>query len=275
MRSGGRDDGATTATDLLASQAPPDPATVRTRKRFARRQWRRRWLAWRSVLAFLLVCLLVGGGVWAVWFSSWLAVDRVDVKGAQTVSADDIRERTDIAIGEPLAQVDIAQAEARVRSLAVVKTVEVTRQWPDGILVSLEERVAIAVVDIGGRLRGMDADGVVFRDYKRPPPGLPRVETSIGTTSEALREAAAVISALPPSLTVIVDYVKVETVDQISLVLRDGRVVIWGSSADSETKAEVLEELLKTPASVYDVSVPSRPTTSDATDDPSDDPSES
>ena len=275
MRSSGRDDGATTGTDVLASQVPPDPATVRTRKRFARRQWRRRWLAWRAVLAVLLACLLVGGGVWAVWFSSWLAVDRVDVKGAQTVSADDIRERTDIAIGEPLAQVDIAQAEARVRSLAVVKSVEVTRQWPDGILVSLEERVAIAVVDIGGRLRGMDVEGVVFRDYKRPPPGLPRVETSIGTTSEALREAAAVISALPASLTVIVDHVKVETVDQISLVLRDGRVVIWGSSADSETKAEVLEELLKTPAGVYDVSVPSRPTTSDPTADPTDDPPES
>jgi cell division protein FtsQ len=146
--------------------------------------------------------------------------------------------------------------------MAVVKTVEVTRQWPDRVLVNIEERVAIAVVDIGGRLRGMDAEGVVFREYKRPPPGLPRVETSIGTTSEALHEAAAVISALPESLTTVVDHVQVETVDQISLVLQDGRVVIWGSAADSDTKAEVLEELLKTPARVYDVSVPSRPTTS-------------
>src|SRR3712207_6695059 len=116
--------------------------------------------------------------------------------------------------------------------MAVVKSVEVTRQWPDRVLVDIEERVAIAVVDIGGRLRGMDAEGVVFRDYKRPPPGLPRVETSIGTTAEALHEAAAVISALPESLTQIVDHVQVETVDQISLVLKDGRVVIWGSSAD-------------------------------------------
>ena len=72
-----------------------------------------------------------------------------------------------------------------------------TRQWPHGILVSIEERVPIAVVEIGGRLRGMDADGVVFRDYNKAPPGLPRVETTIGTTSAALREAAAVISALP------------------------------------------------------------------------------
>lgn len=273
MRSGHREDGATTSTDLIPTGSTLDRKTVRTRKRFARRQWRRRWLAWRAVLAFVLVCLLVGGGVWAFWFSSWLAVDTIDVRGAQTASADDIRDRADIPIGEPLARVDLAEAEARVGSLAVVKTVDVSRQWPDGILVSIEERVAIAVVDIGGRLRGMDAEGVVFRDYKRPPPGLPRVETSVGTTSEALREAAAVISALPQALTAIVDYVEVETVDQISLVLRDGRVVIWGSSADSETKAKVLEELLQTPAAVYDVSVPSRPTTSDPTDDASINPS--
>jgi cell division protein FtsQ len=262
VRSRSKDDSATTATDLTTSRAATDPAAERTRRRFARRQWRRRWLAWRFVLVILLVALLIGGGVWAVWFSSWLAVDQVEVSGAQTASADDIRARADIETGQQLVRVDLAEAAARVRSMAVVKTVEVTRQWPDRILVSIEERVAIAVVDIGGRLRGMDAEGVVFRDYKRAPPGLPRVETSIGTTSEALREAAAVISALPESLTLIVDHVLVETVDQISLVLRDGRVVIWGSSADSETKAEVLEELLKTPAQVYDVSVPSRPTTS-------------
>ena len=79
------------------------------------------------------------------------------------------------------------------------------------------------MVEIGGRLRGMDADGVVFRDYKKAPPGLPRVETSIGTTSDALKEAAKVISALPEDLTLIVDHVQVTTVDQISLVLKDGR----------------------------------------------------
>jgi cell division protein FtsQ len=262
MRSRGREDADATSTDVTPSGPEADRTTVRTRRRFARRQWRRRWLAWRSVLAALLVCLLLVGGVWAIWFSSWLAVDTVEVTGAETVSAEEIRARADIETGRPLVRVDLAEAEARVRSLAVVKTAEVTRQWPDRIVVSIEERVPIAVVDIGGRLRGMDAEGVVFREYKRPPPGLPRVETSIGTTSKALREAAAVISALPEPVVALVDHVQVETVDQISLVLKDGRVVIWGSSADSDTKAEVLLELLKTQAQVYDVSVPSRPTTS-------------
>ena len=79
----------------------------------------------------------------------------------------------------------------------------------------------------------------------------------------ALREAALAISALPESLTLIVEYLQVTTVDEISLFLKDGRQVVWGSSDDSATKARVLQDLLKTKAQVYDVSVPTQPTTSD------------
>jgi len=240
-----------------------DPATRRTRRRFARRHWRRRWLAWRRVLAVVVVLGLVRGGIWAVWFSSWLAVETIDVSGATTVQAADIRTRSGIDIGEPLVRLDLAAAERRIAALAVVRSVSVTRQWPNGVLISLQERVAIAVVKIGDQLRGMDADGVVFRAYKKAPPDLPRVETEIGTTSAALREAAKVISALPEDLTLIVDHVQVTTIDQISLVLKDGREVVWGSAEESEKKAEVLETLLATvqDAQVYDVSVSSRPTT--------------
>jgi cell division protein FtsQ len=250
------------SSDVAAADQSVDRATRRSRRRFARRQWRRRWLAWRYVLVVVLVLAIVGLGVYALWFSSWLAVEDIEVSGAQTVTAGDIRTRSGIDEGEPLIGVDLAGAEHRIGALAVVKSVSVTRQWPHGVLISIEERVPIAVVEIGGQLRGMDEDGVVFRTYKKAPPGLPRVETSIGTTSDALKEAAKVIAALPQDLSLQVDHVEVETVDQISLVLKDGRTVVWGSADQSATKAEVLGTLLATvQAQVYDVSVPSKPTT--------------
>ena len=52
------------------------------------------------------------------------------------------------------------------------------------------------------------------------------------------------------------------TVDQIELVLRDGRTVTWGSAEESEQKAAVLVRLLQQPARHYDVSVPGNATTS-------------
>lgn len=244
--------------------SPPalDPTTARSRRRFARRQWARRWLAWKPVVAVVAVVALVVGVLWTVYFSSVLAVEGVEVTGAETVTADQVRAAAAVPTGRPLARVDLAGIERRVEALAVVRSADVSRKWPHQVLIAIEERVAIAVVEIGGRLRGMDASGVVFRDYRRAPAGLPRVETSTGTPAEALQEAAKVISALPGDLATTVDHVEVETIDQISLVLRDGRIVRWGSAEQSDEKARVLPDLLEIDARVYDVSVPGQPTTS-------------
>jgi cell division protein FtsQ len=130
------------------------------------------------------------------------------------------------------------------------------------VLIAVEERTPIAVVDIGGRIRGMDDEGVVFRDYPRVPRTLPLVRTTGRTGGEALSEAAQVVSSLPADVSRRVRYLAVVTVDQITLVLRDGRQVVWGSAEESSAKAEVLVALLAEPATVYDVSVPGQPTTS-------------
>ena len=238
-----------------------DRTTLRTRKRFARRQWRRRWLAWKPVVAVLLLLALVAGGFWAVFFSSWLAVRGVEVAGASTLSAGDVRSAAAVSTGEPLARVDLDKVRARVEALATVKSADVTREWPDHVVVTVEERVPVAVVEIGGRIRGMDSSGVVFRDYARAPAGLPQVRTSTDTRSDALEEAARVVDALPAEVSRLVDHVEVQTVDQISLALRDGRTVVWGSADESGLKAKVLAVLLRQPAKTYDLSVPSQPTT--------------
>jgi len=242
--------------------SPADRTTLASRRRFARRQWARRWLAWKPVVAVLLLVGLVVAGVWAVYFSSLLAVQGVEVAGATTAGAAQIRSVAAVPSGEPLARLDLDKIRARVEALAVVRSADVTRQWPDQVLIRVQERVAVAVVEIGGRLRGMDADGVVFRDYRQAPPGLPHVQTSTDTRSDALQEAARVISALPADLAQRVDHVEVQTVDQISLALRDGRRVVWGSADESPQKAEVIAALLQAEqAQEYDVSVPEQPTT--------------
>ncbi len=242
--------------------APGGGSSLRTRRRFARRQWARRWLALRYVVAVLVLVGLVVGGLWAVYFSSLLAAQGVQVDGATQLSAAEVRSAAAVRDGEPLARVDLGQVRSRVEALAAVASADVTRQWPHTVRVSVRERVAVAVVELGGQARGMDASGVVFKDYDKPPAGLPQVRTTTSTRSDALREAAQVISALPADLARRVDHVEVETVDQISLVLRDGRTVAWGSAEGSDTKAKVLAVLLRQPARKYDVSVPGQPTTS-------------
>lgn len=240
---------------------PSDRAARRTRQRFVRRQWARRWGGLRPLIVVLLLVALVAGTVWVVWFSSVLAVKDVTVNGTSLLTEREVRRAAAVPEGDPLAQVDLGGATTRVEALAAVKDADVSREWPDTVRVDVVERTSVAVVDLGGRLRGMDSEGVVFQEFEGAPKDLPRVEIGSGADSEALQEGARVVAALPDDLAARVEHVEIDTVDQIGLVLRDGREVVWGSAEESDLKAEVLTALLEQPAKVYDVSVPGSPVT--------------
>lgn len=237
-----------------------NPSQERSRRAFARRQWARRWLRWKFVLAGLLVVALLAGGVWLLWFSSIFAVTKVEVTGLEDLREQQVLSVVGVTSGDQLVGVDPGDVESRVEAIADVREARVSRKWPDTVVIEVVEREPIAVVEVGGRLRGLDAEGAVFDRFAKPPADLPRVQTAPDAGREALQEAAAVVEALPADLAARVDHVEVATVDQISLVLRDGRTVVWGSAADSDLKAEVLVAMVANrPEADIDVSVPGRP----------------
>lgn len=239
-----------------------EKAERRTRQRFARRQWARRWMRWKPVAAIVVLLALVATAIWLVFFSATLSVRNVDIEGNQLLGDAKVKRIAAVPEGEQLAFVDLADAERRVETLSEVKDADVTRAWPDGVLISVTERTAVAAVELGGRLRGLDAEGIVFRDFKSAPKNLPRVRPTTSTGTDALKEAAGVVSVLPGDLAGRVDHVEVQTIDQITLVLRDGRQVLWGSADESDLKATVLVTLLaEQEAMLYDVSVPGSPVT--------------
>lgn len=251
--------------DLRRRSDDTGAVSDRARRRFARRQWARRWGALRVALVGVAAVVLVGLAVWLVWFSRVLAVDGVDVHGTTLLSEAQVREVAAVPQDEPLARVDLDAARARIEALAEVSSADVSRAWPDTVRIDVVERVSVALVDFNGTVRGMDAEGVVFQDFSRPPQGLPRVQSDGTPSADARREVAEVVSALPQDLARRVEYVEVETVDQISLALRDGRTVIWGSAEESELKSQVAAQLLaQQRARSYDVSVPEKPVTRSA-----------
>lgn len=238
-------------------------AQARARKRFARRQWARRWLTWRSTLAAVLVVGAIGFAVYAVYFSPWLRLEGVDVTGNSHLSDEQVLRVADVPTGDPLVRVDLEAIADRVRRLDSVASVEVSRSWPHGLRLDVTERQPVAVVEGSDGFSLLDAEGWRFTlpDVRTPPAGLPRVEVDPSAESSALEEAAHVVSSLPDSVAGLVDHVEVDTVDQIVLVLKDGRQVKWGSADQSDDKAAVLLALLDQDAQVYDVSVPGMPTT--------------
>src|SRR5262245_33127660 len=232
------------------------------KSRFARRQWGRRL---RAALPWLLTGLGVGAlalAVWAVFFSSWLATQRVDVSGATIVSDDDVVQAADVNLGTPLARVNLDAVRDRIEALPAVADVSVHRSWPHTLDISVTERTPLATVPQHGRWLAMDKDGVLFRPTSARDETLPVVVLAPAAVASARREVASVVDSLPSNLLSTTRRIKARSMDSITLTLTDGREIKWGSADDTDRKVEVLAILLGQHASVYDVSVPEQPTTS-------------
>ena len=69
------------------------------------------------------------------------------------------------------------------------------------------------------------------------------------------------LEALTPAVRDQVREVRAAGLEQVTLQLRRGRTVEWGSVERSDRKAAVLAVLLSRKAKVYDVTAPDSPTT--------------
>ncbi|HST65654.1 MAG TPA: FtsQ-type POTRA domain-containing protein [Mycobacteriales bacterium] len=211
----------------------------------------------RLLAAVAVAVVLLAAAVWVVGFSGVLGVRRVTVTGLKALSAEQVRAAAAVPDGRPLARVDTGAVADRVRSLAGVERVAVTRSWPGTLRITVTERHGVALVDRGSALWLVDPDGVVFQRLSTHPK-LPILRIpGVRPDSDVARAALAAVTALPPTLLAHVEEVRAPTPEQVTLSLTGKRTVRWGGGADSAAKASVLVALLSRPGSYYDVSTPS------------------
>ncbi|MCA9676492.1 MAG: FtsQ-type POTRA domain-containing protein, partial [Myxococcales bacterium] len=108
----------------------------------------------------------VGTGLWAgyrfVTTSPRFAVTSIEVTGTHELSADEIRARIPLALGENVFRADLDAVEARLEAEPWIADADVSRHLPHTISIAITERTAAAVVDLGG-LYLAGADGVPFK----------------------------------------------------------------------------------------------------------------
>jgi cell division protein FtsQ len=258
----------TAASERTASQRTPSRRTalrrsspvvgeqhlagrVRARSADSRRGWLRRLALGLGVV--------VGGGAlaWVLLASTWLAVEEVTVAGTSRLSPADVIAAADVRAGVPLARLDVAAVEARVRRLAPVADVEAVRSWPRTVHLQVIERQPVAAHVGREGVRLLDAAGVPFVTVPAVPDGLLQLEVAAPRPGDPATAAALdVATDLPPELRSLVAGVDAASASSVTLLLSDGRTVVWGSPGDTATKAAAVRALLPMPGTTFDVSTP-------------------
>jgi cell division protein FtsQ len=212
-------------------------------------------------VAFFALALagLAGFAAWALLGSQLLAVRSVVVSGTHLVPASEVLSVAGVEPGTPLIRVNTGQVAARVDTIRQVRSAQVTRSWPDRVVIVVRERTpAVAVPAPGGGFDLVDATGVVVLWSGTRPADLPLFPATAPVTllrgDPDLGAAAAVLGELPDRVRRSVESVTAPSADQVTLQLAGGITVVWGSAGGASAKSEELSVLMRTHSHYYDVS---------------------
>jgi cell division protein FtsQ len=216
---------------------------------------------WRAAFFALAAVGVVGAAAWVLFSSPLLVVRSVTVSGTHLVPRSEILAMSGVQLGTPLIRVNTARAAARIVQIRQVRSVRVTRSWPDRLAIVVRERTPeLSVTAPGGGYDLVDGDGVVVRWAAGDPAALPLYATSApaGTLrgDPGLAAAAAVLGELPAAVRHSVRSVSAPEPDQVTLHLAGGTTVLWGDTGRAAVKARELTVLMRAHMRYYDVSGP-------------------
>jgi cell division septal protein FtsQ len=128
----------------------------------------RRWS--RLSLLLVLLCLVVGSGGWFSYQfltdSNIFRLTEVSVLGNRRIQDEQIVELTGLVMGTNLLGFDVQSAVDRAQSLSWVERVEIKINWPDGVVVRVQEFQPLALANLkeneGQQLYYINKRGVVF-----------------------------------------------------------------------------------------------------------------
>ncbi len=180
-----------------------DPRLQERRKEVAEDRARRKVSRLLKVWAVLVVVGLVA---W-VLLSPWLDVDRVDTAGVLASEAHEVLADSGVILGRPLILIRAEEVEASLEDDPYVAEADVAVDWPDRVVVRVEERHPVAWVESAGGWAHRAGDGVALPSPEQPDDSkawirLPSLADSDATSSQALLGALEFVSGLPEELQV-------------------------------------------------------------------------
>ncbi|MCC3279683.1 FtsQ-type POTRA domain-containing protein [Arthrobacter sp. zg-Y40] len=226
---------------------------------------RRRRIVWITAVSALAAVALFF--VFLV-YSPVLALKTVVVEGTVLLPREQAEAALDPLKGQTLPTISDGDVEALLRDRPEIEKIDVAAQPPSTLVVTVTERVPVAVLQDGPQLALIDEQGrrlAAAADRAAVP--LPLIDGGAeAVNAQVFPSITSVLAALPTNVLALLESASAQTVDSVELKLASGQTVFWGSADDNAAKARVLEALMRMaptdpPVQVYDVSTPDRPVT--------------
>ena len=215
---------------------------------------------WKAVFFGLAAVGIVVVAAWALLGSSLLVVRSVAVTGGAGVPRAEVLRAAGIRSGTPLVRVDTAAVARRVERINQVQSAQVSKHWPDSVVITVRPRTPALAVAASGGFDLVDRFGVVVSHVATRPAGMPLLDTTAAPASlrgsPAVRAAVTVLDGLPRRIRVLVRSVAAPSADAVTLDLRGKVTVLWGGTDRAAAKAAELRILMPTRARSYNVSDP-------------------
>jgi cell division protein FtsQ len=222
----------------------------------------------RRLLAAAVV-LLVLYGLYMFWFRnlSWFAIHDVTIKGA-TTNEREIKTAVEQAGGD-MTTLHIKDDQLRdaVARFPTVASVGASTSFPNGLEVTITERLPVAFVQVHGQRTAVSADGYLLPGADFDAKALPRIEGAAAhgvRLDEDAAAQAAILGATPGPLK---NHITASTWDEerggVVVDLNNGPEIRFGDGSRAADKWEAAVAVLsgdeRGSPSYLDVSVPDRP----------------
>jgi cell division protein FtsQ len=164
-----------------------DPRLAERRREVAEDRARRKV---SRLLKFLIAIGLVGAGVWLL-LSPLLSVEEVITSGIGASSADEVLANSGVVPGTPLILIRSGEIESLLEDDPWVGAASVDLDWPNRVVVTIEERLPVAWLETEDGWGFYAVDGVQLGSAPEPDPSLPWIE--LGTTPSTETQTSPVV----------------------------------------------------------------------------------
>ena len=215
-----------------------DPRVQARRIEVMRVRGRRRL---KLLLALMIATALALGAWWTLLHSPWFDVDALTVQGVERTDPAEVIAAADIAVGEPLLNIETSAAERAIAALPWIATVDAATDLGGDVSFVVTERVPVAAVPGADGWLVVDADGRVLEHRAAVPTDVTVVEGRAwnaepgGWIGEGALPALDVAALLPANLRSTVASVRSDG-GGLHLVLFGGGVVELGDATELDQK---------------------------------------